>query len=312
MLLLLRAFSECWRCLWEKGMKSGVSTSILFFQKIPPNLRERNQVSCGRGWGGKIWREVLPKGPWKPIQYFISARFHDLIRPYLSGDSPWGKPPSKNGWIPGTPYDHWKTISYTTFGFHVMWVCECSRCLKPYWSTLTDISYLLDKGKTLTQKCRLEGGYMIVPRCSSCCFSILAMNPGFLCVWIFVVFHGRSWHGFQWVSHHPQPTGAHIWTFGVSGLCTGIRLCGRNSSAVRGPDSVWWRGGVFGPTPVGASISKVHPEATLVLKNLCKPVNNRNFIQIWVKFEVYFRDIKIGQMFSFKQIFDTYLLLSNC
>ena len=148
----------------------------------------------------------------------------------VSGDSPWGKPPSKKR----------VNTRYTTFGFHVMRVCECSS-LKPYWSTLTDISYLLDKGKTLTQKSWLEGGYLIVPRCSSCCFSILAMKPGFLCVWIFVVFHGRSWHGFQWVSH-PQPTGAHIGTFGVSGLCTGIRLCGRNSSAVRGPDSVWLRG----------------------------------------------------------------------
>ena len=32
----------------------------------------------------------------------------------------------------------------------------------------------------------------MVPRCSSCYFSILAMKPGFFCVWIFLVFHGRS------------------------------------------------------------------------------------------------------------------------
>ena len=128
----------------------------------------------------------------------------------VSGDSPWGKPPSKNGWIPGTPYDHWKTISYTTFGFHVMWVCECSRCLKPYWSTLTDISYLLDKGKTLTQKSWLEGGYLIVPRCSSCCFSILAMKPGFLCVWIFVVFHELLSHTLP-MSESPTTHGSTPW-----------------------------------------------------------------------------------------------------
>ena len=38
-------------------MKSGVSTSILFFKEFLPtqvpekNVRERNQVSCGRGGG---------------------------------------------------------------------------------------------------------------------------------------------------------------------------------------------------------------------------------------------------------------------
>lgn len=63
-----------------------------FFQRIPPNPGARKKRPWEEssslwegGWGGKIWREVLPKGRWKLIHYFISARFHGLTRPYLSG-----------------------------------------------------------------------------------------------------------------------------------------------------------------------------------------------------------------------------------
>ena len=151
---------------------------------------------------------------------------------------------------------------------------------EPYWSTLTDISYLLDKGKTLTQKSWLEGGYLIVPRCSSCCFSILAMKPGFLCVWIFVVFHKHLSHTLPMSESPTTHRSTHLDLWGFRPVYRNTIM--REKFVSRPGSRLSFRGWVFLD-----QLRWVHPSRRCMRKppwfsrNLCKPVNNRNF-KWWV------------------------------